>query len=75
MHKLIHTAHIQESSQTNIDVSLLPSESVVEGGGEYHKRMARREAFTAWLTEVLSDNLEEDAGKRMAQKVSFPLLL
>jgi nuclear pore complex protein Nup98-Nup96 len=54
-------------------------ESVVEEGGKYHKRMARRDIFTAWLADVISYDSEEEIAKKQtsggAMDAVFALLL
>ena len=46
------------------------SAAVVDSGGQYHERMARTEAFTNWLKEVLFTGGEEEAKSLLAQSVS-----
>lgn len=50
------------------------SAAVVDSGGQYHERMARSEAFTTWLKEVLFTGGEEDAKSLLVQSVSTKLL-
>lgn len=45
------------------------SAAVVESGGKYHERMARTEAFSTWLKDVLFAGGEEEAKSLLAQSV------
>lgn len=45
------------------------SAAVVDSGGQYHERMARMEAFTTWLKEVLFAAGEEEVKSLLAQSV------
>ena len=45
------------------------SAAVVDSGGQYHERMARMEAFTTWLKDVLFAAGEEEVKSLLAQSV------